>query len=58
MDPNDTTLLTVHLPSRLAEELEKLVVRLGRTRSWIMTQALLAWVPTSEEASYMDENEQ
>jgi hypothetical protein len=57
MAPTDTTLLTVHLPSRLAEDLEILVANLGRSRSWMVTQALLAWISTGEEAGYMDKSE-
>ncbi len=55
MSPTDTTLLTVHLPSPLAEQLENFVSRLGCTRSVVVSQALAMWIRMQEQAAYEGE---
>ena len=35
---------TVHIPLELAEQVDRLATRLDRPKSWIIRQALTAWV--------------
>ena len=44
-----TRVLTTHVPMPLAEKVDELAVRLERPRSWIVKQALSAWVAQEEE---------
>ncbi len=44
-----TKVLTAHVPLPLAEKIDKMSVRLERSRGWIMKQALSAWVDQEEE---------
>jgi predicted transcriptional regulator len=46
-----TRVLTVHIPLPLAQKVEKLAGRLGRSRGWIVNQALASWLER-EEAQY------
>lgn len=51
MAQTGTKVLTAHIPSPLAEKVDKLAARLERSRGWIMKQALSAWVEQEEERS-------
>ena len=44
-----TKVLTVCLPLPLAEKVDRLAERLQRSQSWIVEQALAAWVDQQEE---------
>ncbi len=44
-----TKVLTAHVPLPLAEKVDELAARLERPRSWIVKQALAAWVDQEEE---------
>ena len=46
-----TRVLTAHVPLPMAEKIEKMAVRLERSRGWIMKQALSAWIDQEEERS-------
>ncbi len=39
-----TRVVTAHIPSELAEQIERLAARLDRPKGWIVKQALAAWV--------------
>lgn len=41
--------LIVHLPAQLAEEIDRLGNRLGRSRDWIVEQALTTWIAQDVE---------
>ena len=45
----NTKVLTAHVPMPLAEKIDELATRLERSRSWIVKQALTAWVDEQEE---------
>lgn len=45
----ETRVLTAHVPIQLAEKVDQLADRLGRSRGWIMKQALSAWIAQEEE---------
>lgn len=40
---------TTHVPLPLAEKIDQLTVRLKRSRSWVIKQALSAWMEQEEE---------
>ena len=44
-----TKVLTAHVPTDLAEKVDKLAARLERPRGWIVKQALSAWIGQEEE---------
>ena len=44
-----TRVLTAHVPVSLAEKVDEMASRLERTRDWVVTQALTAWVDLEEE---------
>ena len=46
-----TRVLTAHVPLPLADKIEKMAIRLERSRGWIMKQALSAWIDQEEERS-------
>jgi predicted transcriptional regulator len=39
-----TRVVTVHIPSELAEQIDQLAERLDRPKGWIIKQALISWV--------------
>jgi predicted transcriptional regulator len=41
--------ITTHLPLPLADKLDALAAQLGRSRGWIVKQAVTAWVQHEEE---------
>jgi len=43
-----TKVLTVHVPSLLARKVDLMVAKQERSRSWIMKQALSAWINQEE----------
>ena len=43
-----TTVLKAQLPTRLAEQVDRLAERLDRSRDWIVEQALGAWIDREE----------
>jgi predicted transcriptional regulator len=47
----DTKVLTAHVPLLLAEKVDQMAARPGRSRAWIMKQALSAWIDQEEERS-------
>ena len=51
MAQTETKVLTAHVPLPLAEKVDQVALRLERSRSWIMKQALSAWVDQEEERS-------
>ncbi len=44
-----TKVLTAHVPLPLAKSVDRLALRLDRSRGWIVKQALSAWVDQEEE---------
>jgi predicted transcriptional regulator len=44
-----TKVLTAHIPLPLAEKVDQMAERLGRSRGWIMKQALSAWLEQEVE---------
>jgi predicted transcriptional regulator len=51
MAPAETKVLTAHVPLSLADKVDRLAVRLERSRGWIVKQALTAWIDQEEERS-------
>src|SRR3546814_17249181 len=49
----ETKVLTAHVPLGLAEKVEAMASRLERSRGWVVTQALAAWVDQEEERQRM-----
>ncbi|MBI5461087.1 MAG: ribbon-helix-helix protein, CopG family [Gammaproteobacteria bacterium] len=49
MTKDETRLLTAHLPIPLADRVDQLADHLGRSRDWIVKQALSAWIAQEEE---------
>jgi predicted transcriptional regulator len=45
-----TKVLTAHIPLPLAEKIDQLATRLERSRTWIIKQALSAWIDREEES--------
>jgi predicted transcriptional regulator len=39
-----TRVVTAHIPTELAEQIDQLAARLDRPKGWIVKQALLSWV--------------
>jgi len=39
-----TRVVTAHIPSELAEQIDQLAERLDRPKGWIVKQALMSWV--------------
>lgn len=44
-----TKVLTAHIPLPLAEKVDQFATRLERSRTWIIKQALSAWIDQEEE---------
>jgi predicted transcriptional regulator len=51
MAQTDTKVLTAHVPLSLADKVDRLAVRLDRSRGWIVKQALAAWIDQEDERS-------
>ncbi len=45
----ETRVLTAHVPTELAEQVDQYAKRLERSRGWIVKQALADWVYNEEE---------
>lgn len=43
-----TRVLTAHVPTELAEQVDEAAERLDRSRAWIVKQALAAWLEREE----------
>lgn len=39
-----TRVVTAHIPSELAEQIDQLAERMDRPKGWIVKQALMSWV--------------
>jgi hypothetical protein len=48
MTQKATKVVTAHIPLPLVEKVDRLAARLDRPRSWIVKQALAAWVDREE----------
>lgn len=44
----NTKVLTAHIPLPLAKKVDQLAVRLERSRTWIIKQALSSWIDHEE----------
>jgi len=40
----NTRVVTAHIPTELAEQIDQLAERLDRPKGWIVKQALISWV--------------
>ena len=49
----ETRVLTAHIPSALAQKVDRLAQRMERSRGWVVKQALLAWVEEEEQRHRM-----
>lgn len=47
--PIETRVITAHVPVQLAERVDQLAAHLGRSKDWIVKQALSAWIDQEEE---------
>jgi predicted transcriptional regulator len=52
-NPMNTKVLTAHIPLPLAKKIDELAVRQERSRTWIIKQALSAWIDKEEERRRM-----
>lgn len=48
-----TRVMTAHIPTELAEKVDKYAQRMDRPRGWIVKQALADWVALEEERYQM-----
>ncbi|MBO1536638.1 ribbon-helix-helix domain-containing protein [Pseudomonas sp. OA65] len=48
-----TRSVTAHVPVHLAEKVDLMAERLGRSKDWIVKQALSAWINQEEERSLL-----
>lgn len=46
-----TRSVTAHVPIEMAERVDEIAQRLNRSKSWIVKQALSAWIDQEEERS-------
>jgi len=44
----ETRVLTAHIPLPLAEKVDKLALRLDRSKAWVIKQALSVWLAQEE----------
>jgi predicted transcriptional regulator len=49
MAQTETRVMTAHVPLALADKIEELAAKTDRSKSWILKQALSAWVSQEEE---------
>lgn len=47
--PVETRVITARVPVQLAERVDQLAAHLGRSKDWIVKQALTAWIDQEEE---------
>jgi len=45
----ETRVLTAHIPLPLAEKVDELATRLDRSKTWVIKQALSAWLAQEED---------
>lgn len=45
----ETRVFTAHVPLQLAKRIDRFAERTGRTRDWVVKQALAAWIDQEEE---------
>lgn len=48
-----TKVLTAHVPGVLVEKIDQIASRLDRSRTWILKQALTAWISQEEQRRQM-----
>lgn len=48
-----TRVLTAHVPTELAEQVDEAAARLDRPRAWVVKQALTAWLSLEERRHRM-----
>lgn len=46
---SETRVLTAHVPTDMAEQVDRLAERLERSRGWIVKQALASWIALEDE---------
>ncbi|EMM6204625.1 ribbon-helix-helix protein, CopG family [Pseudomonas aeruginosa] len=51
--PIETRAITVHVPVQLAERVDQLAARVGRSKDWVVRQALVAWIDQEEERGHL-----
>lgn len=49
----ETRVVTAHIPSALAQKIDRFAQRMERSRGWVVKQALLAWVEEEEQRHRM-----
>lgn len=49
----ETRIITAHVPVLLAERVDQLAERVGRSNDWVIEQALAAWIDQEEERSHL-----
>ena len=54
--PIETRVITAHVPVQLAKKVDQLAERVGRSKDWIVKQALAAWIDQAEERSRLTLN--
>lgn len=47
--PIENRVITVHVPAPLAERVDQLAARVGRSKDWIVKEALATWINREEE---------
>ncbi len=55
MEQTKTEEFTTHLPQPMAEKIDRLAARIDRPRSWVIHQALLAWIELEEQHTRLTE---
>lgn len=51
--PIETRVITAHVPVQLAERVDQLAARMGRSKDWIVKQALAVWIDQEEERGHL-----
>lgn len=51
--PIETRVITAHVPVQLAERVDQMAAHLGRSKDWIVKQALAAWIDQEEERGHL-----
>lgn len=49
----NTRVVTAHIPSELAEQIDQLAKRMDRSQVWIVKQALMSWVELEAKRSQL-----
>ncbi|MCP5251364.1 MAG: ribbon-helix-helix protein, CopG family [Burkholderiales bacterium] len=49
----NTRVVTAHIPSELAEQIDQLAKRMDRSQGWIVKQALMSWVELEAKRSQL-----